>query len=121
VLAYIASLQPSATSVTLTAVTLPNATARGRRICDEVSVYYHRQIQQVEARFKTKKIYLRHDDAPRFARLTDHHGRWHADIELNAFAPDEITALEQLAQKIQADGLEVPPMLMHVVEELRKL
>jgi hypothetical protein len=100
---------------------LPAATVHGRRISDEINVYYRRQDKLVEARFKTKRIYLHRDEATRYARLTDHHGRWHADIELQTFAPHEIGALEKLAQKLQIDGFDVPPELTQVVDELRRL
>jgi hypothetical protein len=103
-------------------MSLPAATVHGRIISDEVTVRYHRPDKLVEARFKATRQYVHPDDAPRLcSRLTDHHGRWHADIELQAFASDEIAALESLAGKLAANGFDVPHVLGSVIEELRKL
>jgi hypothetical protein len=100
---------------------LPPATVHGRHISDELAVYYHRQAQRVEARFNTKREYLQAQDVPRWSRPRFHHGRWHADIEVSAFGPDELAALERLAEKLRERGFEVPAELGAVVEELRKL
>jgi hypothetical protein len=105
-------------------VTLPKAHARGRTIPVEtgsLATVWHRAHNLVEARYAETRLYSHPDDAPAYARLRHVKGMWSGDIELAAFAADELDALKSLATTLTECGYEIDPMHLHTIEELDRI
>jgi hypothetical protein len=105
-------------------LTLPKAHARGRTIpvdTGSLVTVWHRAHKLVEARYSDTRLYSHPDDAPAYARLRHVKGMWPGDIELAAFASDELDALLSLAHTLEECGYELDPMHIHTIEELTAL
>jgi hypothetical protein len=98
---------------------IPDAGSRGRKLTDEISTLNHRMPGIVEARLVTARTYTHPDEAPSYARLTYHKGRWNGDIKLQEFASTELAALEALAETLYALGFDEQVVLTHTIAELR--
>jgi hypothetical protein len=82
---------------------------------------WHRAHGLVEARYAETRLYSHPDDAPAYARLRHVKGLWSGDIELAAFAADELDALKSLATTLVECGFELEHMHLHTIEELDRI